>query len=58
MLEDYESDVQICAENICSNIKNSINYNDEKNSMTKIKMFGRNATPQLFNFPNIGSYYI
>ena len=30
MLEDYESDLQICAENICSNIKNSINYNVEK----------------------------
>ena len=33
MLEDYESDVQICAENICSNIEHSINYHNcnEKN---------------------------
>ena len=43
MLEDYESDVQICAENICSNIRNSINYNDGKILMEKITMFGRNC---------------
>ena len=43
MLEDYESDAQICAENICSNIKNSINYNDEKIFIKKLTMFGRNC---------------